>query len=54
MRNALEGDSRFKDLKKAYSSGTELREKTIGIVGFGRIGQEVAKILGIGNESHCQ
>jgi D-3-phosphoglycerate dehydrogenase len=40
----LEGDSKFKDLKKAYAGGRELRGKTIGIVGFGRIGQEVAKI----------
>ena len=45
----LEGDSRFKDLKKAYAGGAELRGKTLGIVGFGRIGREVAKIaLGIG------
>ncbi|MDA9008210.1 D-2-hydroxyacid dehydrogenase [Flavobacteriaceae bacterium] len=47
----LEGDSRFKDLKKAYALGSELRGKKIGIVGFGRIGQEVARIaLGIGME----
>lgn len=45
----LEGDSKFKKLKKNYSKGTELKGKTLGIIGFGRIGQETAKIaLGIG------
>ncbi|PQB04476.1 D-2-hydroxyacid dehydrogenase [Aureitalea marina] len=40
----LDGDTKFKDLKKNYAGGLELRGKTLGIVGFGRIGQEVAKI----------
>ena len=40
----LEGDSNFKKLKKGYSGGIELKGKTLGIIGFGRIGQEVAKI----------
>ena len=45
----LEGESNFKGLKKAYAKGIELRGKTLGIIGFGRIGQEVAKIgLGVG------
>ena len=45
----LEGDSKFKELKKSCSKGAELRGKTLGIVGFGRIGKEVAKIaIGIG------
>ena len=45
----LEGDSNFKKLKKSYSGGSELRGKTLGIIGFGRIGQATAKIaLGIG------
>lgn len=45
----LEGDTRFKELKKSYGAGRELRGKTLGIIGFGRIGRQVAKIaLGCG------
>ncbi|WP_462265498.1 D-2-hydroxyacid dehydrogenase [Mucilaginibacter sp.] len=47
----VDGSTKFNDLKKAYAKGIELRGKTLGIVGFGRIGREVAKIaLGIGME----
>src|SRR5690554_6654962 len=40
----LEGDIRFNELKKSYAKGVELRGKTLGIIGFGKIGKEVAKI----------
>ncbi len=48
-RMPLIGQTEFAKLKKSYAKGIELRGKCIGIVGMGRIGQEVAKIaLGLG------
>lgn len=45
----LKGATDFKKLKKAYSKGIELRRKTLGIIGFGGIGQAVARMgLGLG------
>ena len=45
----LEGDTNFGKLKKAYAKGTELKGKTLGVLGFGRIGQATAKVaLGAG------
>ncbi|WP_242131944.1 D-2-hydroxyacid dehydrogenase [Aestuariivivens marinum] len=45
----LEGDTNFKGLKKAYAKGVELKGKTLGVLGFGRIGQATAKVaLGAG------
>ena len=45
----ITGDSDFKSLKKSYAKGKELAGKTLGIIGFGRIGQEVAKkAIGLG------
>lgn len=38
------GNTEFKGLKKSYSKGMQLRGKTLGIIGFGRIGQETARI----------
>ncbi|HBK71830.1 MAG TPA: 3-phosphoglycerate dehydrogenase [Flavobacteriaceae bacterium] len=40
----LDGDSKFKVLKKSYAKGVELKGKTFGVLGFGRIGQATAKI----------
>jgi D-3-phosphoglycerate dehydrogenase len=38
------GQLDFKKLKNAYSDGIQVRGRTLGIIGFGRIGQEVARI----------
>lgn len=41
--------SEFKKLKKAYAGGQQLRGRTLGILGFGRIGVEAARIaIGLG------
>ncbi|MBF4469967.1 D-2-hydroxyacid dehydrogenase [Flavobacterium sp. HJJ] len=40
----LEGDTQFEQLKKAYANGIELRGKTLGIIGLGRIGKAVARM----------
>jgi D-3-phosphoglycerate dehydrogenase / 2-oxoglutarate reductase len=43
------GATEFNNLKKAYSEGIELKGKTLGIIGFGKIGQTTARIaLGLG------
>lgn len=50
----VSGGSEFKTLKKKYGKGTELRGKTLGIVGFGRIGKALAKYaLGCGMKVIC-
>jgi D-3-phosphoglycerate dehydrogenase len=45
----VSGTEKFNDLKKSYAKGIELEGKTLGVIGFGRIGQETAKAgLGMG------
>ena len=46
-REMATGD--FEKLKKTCSSGIQLRGRTLGIIGFGRIGQEAARMaIGLG------
>lgn len=48
------GATEFKVLKKKYGKGMELRGKTLGIVGFGRIGKALASYaLGVGMKVIC-
>jgi D-3-phosphoglycerate dehydrogenase len=45
----VEGHDQFKALKSTYAKGYQLKGKTLGIIGFGRIGQALAKMaVGIG------
>lgn len=39
----VNGSAEFKNLKKKYGKGVELRGKTLGVIGFGRIGHYLAK-----------
>jgi D-3-phosphoglycerate dehydrogenase len=58
-RMPVEGTDQFKGLKKAYGKGSELRGKTLAIIGFGRIGQSLAsyalgcgmKVIGVDKKS---
>lgn len=48
------GHDDFRTLKKKYGKGIELRGKTLGIIGFGRIGQALAQYaLGTGMKVIC-
>lgn len=50
-RMPAEGIEKFNELKKLASAGVELQDKKLGIIGFGRIGKEVARIaIGLGME----
>lgn len=47
-KNGIDG---FKEMKKEFSDGFELKGKKMGIIGCGRIGNEVAKMaIGLGME----
>lgn len=45
----LDGDSKFADLKKQYAKGQELKGKTLGLIGTGRIAMAMAeRAVGVG------
>lgn len=45
----VNGIEKFNDLKKTASAGVELKGKTLGLIGFGRIGREAARMaFGLG------
>ena len=40
----LEGDVNFKNLQKHFSNGIKIKGKTLGLIGFDLVAQEVAKM----------
>jgi D-3-phosphoglycerate dehydrogenase len=47
----IDGSTKFAELKKQLAGGFELSGRKLGIIGFGRIGQELAKMaVGLGME----
>ncbi|MDX1684482.1 MAG: D-2-hydroxyacid dehydrogenase [Saprospiraceae bacterium] len=40
----VDGDQKFKALKKAYSKGRDIQGQKLGIIGLGRIGKELATL----------
>lgn len=45
----LKGNSEFAKLKKSFADGFQVYGKTLGVIGFGRIGQETVRLgLGLG------
>lgn len=50
----VEGRDKFKQLKKEYAKGFLLNRKKLGVIGFGRIGRETAKIgIGLGMQIYA-
>ncbi|WP_407481467.1 D-2-hydroxyacid dehydrogenase [Elizabethkingia meningoseptica] len=50
----LEGELKFNELKKSFAKAFELQSKTLGVIGMGKIGMEVAKIgISLGMKVLC-
>ena len=50
----LEGDTQFSELKRSFAKSFELEGKTLGVLGMGKIGLEVAKIgISLGMKVLC-
>lgn len=50
----LEGETKFNELKKSFAKAFELKGKTLGVIGMGKIGMEVAKIgISLGMKVLC-
>ncbi len=50
----LEGELKFNELKRSFAKAFELQNKTLGVIGMGKIGMEVAKIgISLGMKVLC-